>query len=139
MFARARDWYVVEWRLWSSETITRHIYKVPEFGFDDLMLRAHGLKIHTRSKYSATLHHEGGEFATIIQTPFEDLGAARLFFRKQQSLLNYGTSFSKLYLWRTVAASRRRAVVLPPMQYEDRQAELLMDYPRTFARPMPLE
>lgn len=139
MFARKRDWYVFEWRNWTTEAMTNHVYQAPNFGFDDLMLRAHQLKVTQRFRTSATMTHESGATCSISQTVFEDVNAARLFFRKQAGLVHLGTTFCKIYLWRTVATSRRKAVVLPPTDYGDREGELLLDYPRLYARPMPTE
>jgi len=136
MFQPKRDWYVVEWRAWDHDSITRDVFTVPHHGFDHFTMRSHGLILKSRTTTSATLQHLTGYFASINQTVFEELAAARLFFQRQRELLEDSTTFGKLYLWRTVAASRRRAVVLPPLQYGDREAELLMSYPRGYVKPM---
>ena len=132
MFARARDWYVVEERSWSDEAITNVVYGTAYPAIDKLKMEVHGLTLTQRSSTSATLTHQSGATCFINQTVFEDVNAARLYFRKQVGLRHYATTFGKLYLWRIVAKSRRRALVLPPLQYRDHGGEMLLDYPRSF-------
>jgi len=132
----AKNWYVVELRTWADKAITRHVYRVPDLGFGEMLMKAHGLRLIHKLKGRATLEHWSGATASIHQTPFRELSAAGLFFREQVALLPQSFTFSKIYLWRTLARSHAEALMLPPTTYKKRNAELLMCHPRVVARPM---
>ena len=130
-----KNWYVVELRTWADKAITRYVYRVPDFGFDEMLMKAHGLRLIHKREGRAMLEHWSGATASIQQTPFKELGAANQFFREQVALLPQSFKFSKIYLWRTLARSHTGALMLPPTTYKKRNAELLMCHPRVVARP----
>lgn len=132
------DWYVVEWRTWTNDGISNDAYSVPEFGFDKLYMEVHSLTLESQRAFSATMVSKNGGQINIQQTVFEDLNAARIYFKRSVSYFPSSPTYGKLYLWRTVAQTREKAVVLPPHRYYTRSAELLLQHPRvSYAKPNP--
>jgi hypothetical protein len=128
-----RDWYVVEWRFCSDEKLCSTAFPAPATaGFDKGTCVAHGLGLsaHYRKSdqaYAFLKHVNGGEIR-IHQYVFENLDAARMRFDELRG--PFGDDFQKLYLWRIVARSRRKAVTLPPEKYSDKGGETLLQYPK---------
>lgn len=127
---RKRDWYVVESRSCSDESLCSTAFPAPaHYGFSGTTLSAHGLSVETQLRTSVTLLHKDGGRIQIAQTVFDDHAAALQFFERTKELLPFGNVFQKVYLWRIVAASRRRALVVPPHEYTTKEGALLFAFP----------
>jgi hypothetical protein len=132
---QARDWYLVEWRCCSDQSICSVAFPVPaDFGFDKLALQAHQLRLTTTNERSANLLHANGGVIHIDQYPFQDLQAAQLHFEQMKRLLTVRDPwpFQKLYLWRVVVRSRRSAFTIPPAKYSTKDGAILVQYPEHF-------
>lgn len=127
-----RDWYIVEWRACSEDSLCSTAFAAPAgFGFSKSTLSAHKLVINLSRENGAVLRHESGGEISIDQTAFENLDAARLHFESLKRLFPFRNDFpfQKLYLWRVVARSRRNALTVPPSQYSSKDGQVLLQYP----------
>jgi len=125
-----RDWYVVEWRTCFEEKLCTDAFSAPpDFGFGKDSLSAHHLTIGNKSSRGASLWHQGDRKINITQIVFDDLAAAMLYFERTKQLFPFGEGFHKAYLWRIVARSREKAIVLPPEQYISREGAVLQEFP----------
>lgn len=128
----AKDWYVVEWRACTDDSLCSTAFPAPAtFGFSKSSLIAHKLSIHITTGNSSVLRQEAGGQISIAQTAFENLDAARLHFESLKRLLPFRDDFpfQKLYLWRIVARSRAKALTLPPEQYSSKDGQVLSQHP----------
>ena len=110
-----RDWYVVELRTCFDEKLcTEAFSSPPNFGFDKDHLAAYHLTIGSKGPKGASIWHKDGGRINISQTAFDELGAASLYFEEMKKLFPHMEGFHKAYVWRIVARSRRKAIVIPP-------------------------
>jgi len=125
-----RDWYVAEWRTCSDEKLCSMAFSAPPgFGFDEDHLSAYKLTLGRKGPRGVTISHKDGGEIGITQTAFDDLGAALQYFEKMKELFPVVDGFHKVYVWRIVARSRRKAIVLPPATYISGEGEVLQAYP----------
>jgi len=125
-----RDWYVVELRTCFDEKLCTDTFSSPpNYGFDKLYLSAYHLVIDRKSLNGASLLHKDGGRVNITQTVFTELTAASLHFENMKKLFPYMEGFHKVYLWRIVSRSRRKAIVLPPDKYIACEGEALQEFP----------
>lgn len=130
-----REWYIVEWRACSEDSLCSTVFQAPAAGFDKLGLRAHNFVVHSSTANVAVLRHETGAEVIIEQKVFENLEAAKLHFESLKNLLPVGADlpqFRKLYLWRVLARSRHRAITLPPKDYSSKEGQVLLQHPEHF-------
>ena len=125
-----RDWYVVEWRFCSDETLCSTAFSAPATpGFYKDLCAANNLIVASRSNDFARLRHVNGGEIRIHQTVYSNLNAAHMHFDKLRALGPFGEDSQKLYLWRIVARSRRKAITLPPEKYSDKDGQTLLEFP----------
>ena len=127
-----KDWYVVEWRFCTDEALCHIAFPVTASGFDKGSLAAHNLWITYRGRDQGRVkvkEANGGEIR-IHQYVFASLDAARIHFDRLRDGSPFGEDFQKLYLYRIVARSRRKAITLPPEMYDAKSGEILLQHPQ---------
>lgn len=132
-----RDWYVVEWRTCDDKSLDSVAFSSPDFGFGSLALSTYGLSIVMRTDCGLNLLHKGGGMIGIDQVVFADLDAAILHFEQRKPLHGPSGGSSKVFLWRNVARSRKKAFILPPNRYPARDFHLLMESTPLRSLPKP--
>ena len=127
-----RDWYLVEWRFCTEESLCSTAFPAPPTsGFDKATCAAHKLAVTARLNHRngalAFLKSERGGEIRIHQFVFTDLDAARMMFDDLNK--PFGRDFQKVYLFRVVARSRKEAVTLPPEKYSAKDGQQLLAHP----------
>src|SRR6266849_2890617 len=129
-WCQEREWFIVEWRTCSDKRLCPIAFNPQWSGFDRHTAGLNDLTLEPPSVSASVLKHKDGAEIVINQTVFTDFDAARAYFHQmQQDTLLRVQKFHKLFLWRIIATSRRKALTLPPKRYADKDGRVLLAYP----------